>query len=705
MSPRHPDAFQVHQASMSQPTTRVSSPLAETFMGVPASPVTSRLLATHDWARTPLGEPQSWPISLQLAVSICLNSRFPMFVWWGEHLINIYNDAYAPILGKRHPDAFGRSAPHVWHELWDVLGPQQRAVMEEGRATWNERVLLVMERNGYVEETWFTWSYSPIHREDGRVGGLFCACTEETARVLAERERDGLVREAQSTAATLQAWFDNAPGFVALVRGPDYVFEMVNKAYYQLIGHRDVLGQPLATALPEVAEQGFAQLLDEVRQSGEPFVGKAIQVMLQLRPDAPLSERFLDLVYQPVRNAAGAVVGIFAQGHDVTDQVHATMALRDADRRKDEFIAVLAHELRNPLAPIRQAAWLARGSAPEDVAGRTRLLDMIERQVGQMTLLIDDLLDVSRISQGKLQLRMERAELGRVIDIALESSMPLISAKDHRLEVDVDDRHAALTIDPLRVAQVVSNLLTNAAKYTDRGGRITLTARTSAAQVRITVADTGIGLSSEDQERLFTMFSQVEAALDRSEGGLGIGLALARGLVQLHGGQITASSAGLGHGSEFVITLPRTEAALPEAGSPAAVLTRQEKVVRRLLIADDNIDALESLALLLQAAGHEVVMAADGAEALARAREHRPEIAILDIGMPKLNGYEVARQIRADPALDGTLLVALTGWGNEDDRARALASGFDLHCTKPISVDALTALIATVGRQAADRAT
>jgi signal transduction histidine kinase len=661
---------------------------------VSASPETGRLLASTDWGATELGHPDGWPPSLRLAVSICLNSRFPMFVWWGKSLVNIYNDAYVPVLGKRHPHAFGQPARSTWHEIWDVLGPQQRAVMERGEATWNERVLLVMERNGFTEDTWFTWSYSPVYREDGEIGGLFCACTEETGRVLAERERDQLVRDAQTAANALQAWFDNAPGFVALLRGPEHVFELVNKAYHQLVGHRDVVGKPLREALPEVIAQGFPELLDDVRRSGQPFLGHSVVVKLQVEPGGPLAERFLDLVYQPVLDASGAVEGIFAQGHDVTDQVHATAALREADRRKDEFIAILAHELRNPLAPIRQATHIAKLAPPGDTGRRARALDIIERQVTHMTLLIDDLLDLSRISRGKLRLRRERTELATIVDAALESSMPAITGREHQLAVRLPPEPVVMNVDRLRIAQSLSNLLTNAAKYTDPGGTITLEATRLGDGLRICVRDTGIGLSAEDQERLFSMFSQVQTALERADGGLGIGLALTRGLLELHGGRITVQSAGRGQGAEFTITLPLGEVGpTPAPGLPPAASHRASRGLR-LLVADDNVDALESLSLLLEGEGHEVHAATDGLQALLQVRTLRPDVAVLDIGMPGLNGFEIAREIRRDPALAGTVLIALTGWGHDEDRARALASGFDHHCTKPVSIDELLALVA-----------
>ncbi len=676
--------------------------LAGTLHSLPAGPggtggaapasETGRMLLATDWSATPLGSMDGWPQSLRIAVSICLNSRFPMFVWWGLSLVNIYNDAYIPILGKRHPRAFGRPAIESWADIWDVLTPQVQAVMQRGEPTWNERVLLVMERNGFTEETWFTWSYSPIQDDTGGIGGLFCACSEETARVLAERERDRLMREAQDAADTLRTWFDNAPGFIALLRGPDFVFEMVNQAYYQLVGHRPIEGMPVFEALPDARDQGFEQLLRGVYDTGCPFAGRGLRVRIQPVANGPTVERFVDLVCQPVHDAAGVVTGIFVQGHDVTDQVRAAEALQEADRRKDEFLATLAHELRNPLAPIRQATQLAQ-RAGDDAQRRDWALQVIERQVTHMTLLTDDLLDVARISQGKLVLRLEQTELRTIVEAALETARPLLERKQHRLRVELPQAPVRLRADAVRVAQVLSNLLSNAAKYTDAGGCIELTAAVQDGEVAIRVRDNGIGLSAQERAQIFQMFSQVSSALDRAEGGLGIGLALSRGLVELHGGRIEVHSAGAGQGSEFVVHLPGVEAEAPADAAAAADAPAQPRV-RRVLIADDNADALETMALLLETLGHEVHTASDGAAALALAEQVQPEVAILDIGMPGLNGYEVAARIRATPWGRPMRLIALTGWGQAQDQARAREAGFDHHCTKPVELEQLQALMA-----------
>jgi signal transduction histidine kinase len=548
-----------------------------------------------------------------------------------------------------------------------------------------------MERNGFPEDTWFTWSYSPIYTEDGTIGGLFCACTEETPRVVAERERDALVREAQDAARTLRTWFDNAPGFIALLRGPNFIFEMVNKAYYQLVGHRQIEGLPVFEALPEVRNQGYEERLRAAYESGVPFLGRALPVLFQKEPQGPLTQAYIDLLYQPVRDAQGQVVGLFAQGNDVTEQVLAAQALKDADRRKDEFLATLAHELRNPLAPIRQAATLAR-SPQVDAGRRGWALDVIERQSSHMSLLLDDLLDVSRISRGRLELRRETVNLRDVVGAALETARPGLDRKGHGVEVDLPREPVVLQADPIRLSQVLSNLLSNAGKYTDHKGHIQLRAAVDGDHVVIRVIDDGIGLEAGAQAQIFEMFSQVSTAMGRAEGGLGIGLALSRGLVLLHGGTIAVHSAGLGQGTEFVIRLPLAQGeagasvAAPEAGASGHSL--------HILIADDNEDARETLSAVLALNGHTTHVAADGQEALTMAQKLRPAVAILDIGMPGLTGYEVAQGIRAAPWGRDMQLIALTGWGQAQDQARARAAGFNHHVTKPVDLARLEQLIA-----------
>ncbi len=376
---------------------------------------------------------------------------------------------------------------------------------------------------------------------------------------MAEAERDRLIRDAMGTVATLKAWFDQAPGFVALLRGPDFVFEMVNEAYYQLVGHRKIVGVPLFDALPDIRNQGFEELLLGTFNTGTPFIGKGVRVLLQEQPGAEPKERFVDLIYNPVRDGDGRVIGIFAQGHDVTDQVVAVNSLKVADRRKDEFLATLAHELRNPLAPIRQGVAIAKSPRVNEER-RGWALGIIDRQVTHMAVLLDDLLDVSRISRGKISLAMKPTSLRSLIDAAVETAQPLLDRKQHQLTVLQPDEDIELNVDPVRMAQVISNLLSNAAKYTEPPGRVTVEVRQEAAHIGIAIRDTGIGLEHASLERIFELFSQISSSLQQAEGGLGVGLALSKGLVELHGGTLQARSEGLGKGSEFVITLPATAA-------------------------------------------------------------------------------------------------------------------------------------------------
>jgi PAS domain S-box-containing protein len=381
-----------------------------------------------------------------------------------------------------------------------------------------------------------------------------------------------------------------------------------------------------------------------------------------------------------------------AAQQEILRRERAEAALQETDRRKDEFLATLAHELRNPLAPIRQAARISKTPAATEAQKRWSH-DVIERQVHHMALLLEDLLDISRVTRGTLELRTEMTELAAVIEAAVETARPSIDSKRHVLSIEMPPEAVHLAADPLRLAQVISNLLTNAAKYTDPGGRIRLHAVRDAEAVTISVSDNGIGIPADAIQGVFAMFSQVKSAQDRSDGGLGIGLALAKGLVDLHGGSITARSAGTGRGSEFVVRLPMR--VIGAARAPKTIDTSSATAGRRrrLLIADDNEDAAESLAALLRIDGHEVTVVKNGREALATINSLQPEIALLDIGMPDMNGYEIARQLRQGPLRDQLTLIAVTGWGQDRDKTRALEAGFNHHFTKPIEPEALLELL------------
>jgi PAS domain S-box-containing protein len=391
---------------------------------------------------------------------------------------------------------------------------------------------------------------------------------------------------------------------------------------------------------------------------------------------------------------------------DVTDRRAAETRLRDseealrrADQRKDRFLATLAHELRNPLAPIRTAAEvLTLPSLSNEQLSWAQ--QVIHRQAEHMARLLDDLLDVARITTGKLQLKLVPVDLGAIVDTAIEAARPLLAAKKHGLTVDLPPDLPAFEADPVRLAQVLSNLLTNAAKYTDSPGRISITARIDGDQLRISVKDNGIGFSPEALVTVFHMFSQVQDSHARTEGGLGIGLALVKHLVGLHGGTIEVMSEGPKRGSEFVVSLPCSAAAAqPVEHAPAAAPSAAPSS-RKILVVDDNQDAANTLSLLLRLAGHDVRTAHGGQAALTLATEFEPELALLDIGMPDLDGYEVARRLRLTDQGKNVRLIALTGWGQDEDKRRARAAGFDDHLTKPVDPTRLDALLAQTASNA-----
>ena len=390
---------------------------------------------------------------------------------------------------------------------------------------------------------------------------------------------------------------------------------------------------------------------------------------------------------------------------EIAERARIERALKEADRHKDEFLAMLAHELRNPLAPIHNAVQLMhRRSFTDPQLAWSR--DVIGRQLAHLTRLVDDLLDVSRITRGKINLNKEVIELETLMTRTVETVQPLIDERGHTLTVDVPKGMLAVLGDPTRLVQAIGNVLSNAAKYTERGGRITLAAVESDTELVIRGRDNGIGIPADLMPMIFNLFTQLDRTSGPAQSGLGIGLALVQRLVEMHGGSVTARSEGLGHGSEFVIRLPLFIRERIESGQPLQQLSALEQSMtnadlatrtqRRILVADDNNDALESLATLLQLSGHEVYTASNGAVALESAEQHRPEVALLDIGMPKLDGYEVARRIRAQPWGQRITLVALTGWGQDSDRKRSQEAGFDSHLVKPLDLDKLTELLAAL---------
>jgi PAS domain S-box-containing protein len=615
--------------------------------------------------------------------------------------------------------------------------------------------------------------------------------------------------------------FRQAPGFMCILRGPEHTFEFANDSYRLLVGDRDLIGKSVREIIPEVEGQGYLELLDKVYRTGETITGTETSLQLQRGPKGTLESYFIDFVYQPIKDAAGTVSGIFVEGFDVTSRIlaqrdlrrsedlrqlaldasrmgtftwdlehdrsepdaralelfgitasstltldavltdlidpqdrsryakavaraldpsgngalqedilitrpndgskhwlalsgqaffegdprrtvrmivtatditerkHVEEALRLADYQKDEFLAMLAHELRNPLAPISTAGALLSRTVNGDHRARFAI-DTIKRQTRQLTRLVDDLLDVSRITRGRIVLQRQPIDLAAAIGQAVETVEPQLSEKEHRISVTTSN-YPPLYVsgDLTRIVQCIVNVLANAAKYTDPGGEIRVRTRSEGSNAVIEVSDTGVGISAELLPRIFDLFVQGDRTLDRAQGGLGIGLSVVKRLVEMHDGEITARSAGLGRGSTFEIRLPRT--ARPQTLAPEGAGVTSPP--RNVLIVDDNADAATTLAALLNSMGHETRTAFSGAEALEQLQTFEPEVVLLDIGLPAMNGYELAQRLRSNPKLKSGRLIALTGYGHTEDRQRALAEGFEEHLVKPVDVQTLERIL------------
>jgi PAS domain S-box-containing protein len=738
------------------------------------------------------------------------------------------------------------------------------------------------------------WSvlHTPVFDESGAVAYItqnavevtdHCGCKggrrrsdEEFSRFNRSMMDEAVIRALTDESSHLRNLFQQTPGIAAVLRGHGCVVEMVNEAFYQMLGHREILGKPMFEALPDLAGQGFEALLAGVFETGQPYVGRAVKLVIQRATDAAHDEIYIDVVFQPIIEKSGTVSAIFVQGHEVTERiraeaelervnralaervralaeaerrqafqlevadrlrrvgepstvykevcemlcrflgvsrvlcgeydprrqlvsyhshyseegmpelsgvfaaegfglhnlavvasgqtwvsediehdprtldddiwptfkamsiaaglvvplnlrgptvpclfvhhsaprrwtaeeialvedvsgrmwnaverVRAEQALRQADVRKDEFLAMLAHELRNPLAPISAAAELLRvGSLDYDSIRRTS--QVIARQVGHMTGLVNDLLDVSRVTRGLVVLERKTLDIRRVLNDAVEQLGPLIDARGHRLVIESAAQSASVEGDEKRLVQVLANLLANAAKYTPSGGMIRLSLGVHGSEVVLRVTDNGIGIAPDVLPHVFDLFAQAERTPDRSQGGLGLGLALVKSLVELHGGAVEAHSEGQGKGSMFTVRLPCLDA-VPE---PQPITVRRPAVLPfsrtlRLMVVDDNVDAASMLKLLLEGSGHDVVVEHDALAALEHAQEKRFDAFLLDIGLPRMEGRELARRLRRSDANRDAVLVAVTGYGQQCDRSSAIESGFDHYFVKPVDAEKL----------------
>ncbi|MEX2572152.1 MAG: ATP-binding protein [Gemmatimonadota bacterium] len=536
-----------------------------------------------DWSATSLGPVESWPSTLLSAIRTCLESPFPISLWCGPDLVLIYNEAYRAVLGGKHPDALGRPGTDVWAEIWDVVGPMFRQVREGGPPVYAEDAPFLVRRadegenEGRAEpNAWFTFALSPVRGGDGEVLALLNIVSETTERVRAEHAREAARRAAERAEAQLREVFAQAPSFLAVLRGPEHVFEYVNDAYYQLVGHRDLIDKPVMEALPEIRGQGFEELLDHVLKTGEPFIGRELPVTLSRTARSDPEERYVDFVYYPISEEDGTRSGVVAHGSDVTDHIiarrEAQQARAEAERAnqaKSQFLANMSHEIRTPInAIIGYTELLEMGIAGPTTEGQKQQLTRVRSSSDHLLTLVNDVLDLAKVESGRTDLDDQRVAAADSIAAALALVEPQAIHKGLHLVDDCGDAKPVYYVgDEKRVRQILVNLLSNAIKFTEPGGRVRITCATtddldegvhSSEDAPLTVmriTDSGIGIAPEDLDNIFRPFSQVERGHTRTHGGSGLGLTISRQLAWIMGGDLTVQSE-LETGSTFSLWLP-----------------------------------------------------------------------------------------------------------------------------------------------------
>ncbi|AMV36190.1 PAS domain S-box protein [Planctomyces sp. SH-PL62] len=612
-----------------------------------------------------------------------------------DHVFELTNSLYREMVGNR--DLIGKPVQEAFPDLegqgfFELLDQVYRT----GETFVGKETPIRFRHRGSSEadRRVLNFVFQAMYDPDGEVSGIFVHGVDVTDAVAArEALRESEARFRQLADAMPQAvWTARADGAI------DYS----NRQWRQYGSPPEgVLGDSRWARLihPDDRERTHAIWLESLR-TGRPF-----ETEYRLRREFDGSYRWHLGRALPIEDSQARIVRWFGTSTDVDDVKRLSEALQQADRRKDEFLATLAHELRNPLAPIRTGLEILR-HCPDPTSASTTI-DMMARQLSHMVHLIDDLMDVARVGSGKISLRKEPTTLQAIVSGAVEASRQIIDSARHSLTVSLPDEPLPLDADPTRLTQVVANLLNNAAKYTEPGGRIGLAARREGDEAVVTVRDTGIGLAPEMLSKVFDMFTQVDGSLDRSQGGLGIGLTIVKRLVEMHGGRIDARSAGIGRGSDFIVRLPLAGAPAAVPGDPGADENRTRAGGLRVLVVDDNRDSANSLSRLLALGGHEVHTAYAGVQAIAEASAYPPDVILLDLGLPDRNGFAVAAELRATPAFHGTTIVALTGWGQPEDRRRSREAGFDDHLVKPVDIEQLRAILDSVaenGRRRPDGA-
>jgi len=597
-----------------------------------------------------------------------------------ESRVRYLNGVAEALTGWTQAEAVGRLLPEVFR----IVNEQTREAAEnpalkalrEGVVVGLANHTVLIARDG--TERPIDDSAAPMLDETGASVGVVLVFRDVSER-----------RRAEEVQARLAAIVESSEDAI-ISKTLDSVIRSWNAGAQRLFGYtaEEAVGRPVTLIIPPERLDEEQEILSRLAR------GERIEHYETVRVAKNGSLIDVSLTVSPLRDSEGRVVGASKIARDVTERKQAEEALREADRRKDEFLALLAHELRNPLAPLRNGLQVLRLAADDaNMIAKTR--DIMDRQLSHMVRLIDDLLDVSRISRNKMELRRSRVLLADVVSSAVETARPAIEAAGHELAVSLPPEPVHLDADLTRLAQVFANLLNNSAKYTERGGHIALTATRNGGQVSVAVQDTGIGIPASALPDIFDMFSQVDRSLERSTGGLGIGLALVKGLVEMHGGTVEAASPGPGKGSRFTVRLPVQEDRVetpPEA--PAEAWADSSGSKRRMLVVDDNRDSATSMAMMLQLMGNEVRTAYDGVEAVEVAEQFRPQVILMDIGMPRLNGYEATRRIREQPWGRGVAIIALTGWGQEVDRVKSKEAGCDGHLVKPVHLPDLEKLLA-----------